>query len=254
MIGPQKTEPGFSLIEVVIALAILGILTAFAIVAIGSSAKDLQRQNIATQFKNSLERARFDSVRRRANECDSMSRVEITSGTSFTLLTDANQNGELEPDLETRTFDFGSRTDVVIVNGDLVFYPIVIRFNHRGHSSSGVCGDETAAHTPTVFCTKPCTFATADQSNSNLVFISRTGTPTLLHGGSALAAIGSPTIQSIDNSNQINPLLAVWDIAPVVSPTATPTPTPTPSPTVTPTPTPNPAPTATPTRWCLLGE
>jgi prepilin-type N-terminal cleavage/methylation domain-containing protein len=83
------TQHAFSLIEVVVALVILGILSAFAIIAIGRSRKDLERQNVAKEFKISLERARFDSVKRRASDCNNMSRVEITSATSFTLLTDS---------------------------------------------------------------------------------------------------------------------------------------------------------------------
>jgi prepilin-type N-terminal cleavage/methylation domain-containing protein len=45
---------GFSLIEVVIVLVIVAILATFAIMALGGSAENLDRKNIAKEFKVSL--------------------------------------------------------------------------------------------------------------------------------------------------------------------------------------------------------
>lgn len=279
MIDPEfESQYGFSLAELLVVVVILGVLAAFAIIALGNSTSSIERQNVAKQFKISLERARFDSVKRRADYCENMSRVEITSATSFTLLTDANQNGALEPDMETRTIKFSSQDIISIVADPPLTYPIVIRFDKRGNASSGACGAETAVNTPTIFCTMPCTAASANASNSNVVFVSRTGTVALMGGGSDAPAFTAPAIGSIDNSNQINPMLVVWDVptatantsptttvTPAPDPTAAPTPdataTPTPHPTATPSPdpsvTPTPSSSATPAptpRWCNLGE
>jgi prepilin-type N-terminal cleavage/methylation domain-containing protein len=83
---------GFSLIEVVIVLVIVAILATFAIMALGGSAENLERQNIAKEFKVALERARFDSVKRRPATCAEQARVEILSATQFAVITDQDQN------------------------------------------------------------------------------------------------------------------------------------------------------------------
>jgi len=249
-------EDGYSLIEIVVVLVIVAVMATFAILALGSSSQNLDRQNITKEFKVSLERARFDSIRRRASDCTDMGRVEITSATSFNIVTDINQNGTIDPE-DSRAVDFGARSLVQIVDDPAPTYPVVIRFDERGNASSGTCGAETAVDSPTVFCEVPCTADTANASNSNIVFVSPTGTAAMLTGGETIPTFSDPTTSSIDSSSQINPLLAVWDlitqatptpsVTPSVTPTASPTDTPTPTPTDTPTPTPSPTITVTPT-------
>ena len=274
------SQRGVSLIEILVVLSILSVLTTAAVLSLGSSTKSLKRQNVARGFKNSLERARFDSVKRRASECENKARVEITSPTSFTLLTDSNENGTIDPGEEAKTVNFDPRDDVSIVYDHAVTYPIVIRFDQRGTPSSGPCEAETDIDTPTIFCTMPCTAASADANNSNSIFVSKTGVVAFMEGNSKAPVFTAPTVTNLDITNQINRMLVVWDpppptpnvspgatpnptITPTPSPTATPsssptaTATPTPTPSVTPTPTQSPAaspsPTATP-RWCKLGE
>ena len=134
----NASESGKSIIEMMVVLAIAAILVTIAVAQLGSSGDNLERQNIAREFKVSLERARFDSVRRRAGECNNMARVTFTSSTSFTLLTDLNQNGVLEPTTETRTINFSNRSDVELVGASLT-YPIVVRFDQRGSATTSDC-------------------------------------------------------------------------------------------------------------------
>ena len=243
--------------------------------ALADSQAHLDRQKIARQFKNSLERARFDSVKRNVSNCEDMSRVEIKNATSFTLLIDQNKDGTLDPDNETRTVDFTHPNEVVIAYDLGQSFPITIRFDRRGNSFSGSCGAETAAITPTIFCSLPCTSASANEKNANVVYVSPTGTTAYLAGGATMPSLSAPSIVLLDNSSQINPGLAVWDLPTSILPTPTATtsatssptpngsegPTPTPSPTPTdsgsPAPTASPATSPTPTstpRYCLLGE
>ncbi|HKP69477.1 MAG TPA: type II secretion system protein [Pyrinomonadaceae bacterium] len=250
------SEDGYSLIEIVLVMVIMAIMTTFAILALGSSTQNLDRQNITKEFKVSLERARFDSVRRRASECTDMARVEITSATTYNIVTDVNQNGAIDSD-DYRPVDFGSRSLVQMVDDPVPTYPVIIRFDERGNASSGTCGAETPVDSPTVFCEIPCTADTATALNSNIVFVSPTGTAAMLTGGETIPTFADPTTTSVDSASQINPLLAVWDliveatptpsVTPSVSPTVPPTATPSPSPTDTPTPTPTPTVTVTPT-------
>lgn len=247
-----------------IVLVIFGIITTFAILALGSSSAIIERQTIAKEFKVALERARFDSVKRRPTGCADMSRVEITSATSFTYLTDTNRNGTLEPGSESQLVEFGDRSDVAIVFDPEPTYPVIIRFDQRGNTTSGACGSEVTAKTPTIFCQLPCTAATANESNSNGVYVSPTGTVAFLIGGEALPTFSPPTVTNVATNSGINDELAVWTGTPptpnpsatpsgTVSPTPTPTLpplptiTPIPLPSVTPIETPTPIPTATPT-------
>jgi len=179
-----KSQGGYSLIEILIVLAVVAIVVTFAVALFGASAKNLERQNIARQFKVSLERARFDSVKRRASNCADRARVEVTSPTSFNLITDSDQNGTIDVATETRTIEYGSRSNVAIV--DNAFQAFTIRFDERGRATSGPCTAETAVNTPTIFCNLPCTVATANAENSNVIFVSPTGTAAFLPGGSTI--------------------------------------------------------------------
>ena len=262
-----SSASGFSLIELFIVLLVIGIIVTLAVLALGSSSSNLARQNVSREFKVALERARYDSVKRRPDTCDQMSRVEITSPTSFRLLTDTNRNGSIDTASETSLYEFAGRSSTEIV-GDGIVYPITIRFDGRGNTSSGPCSAPTATYSATTFCELPCTAATATAQNATVVYVSPTGTTTMLLGGETIPSFGEPTVTSITPSLYINPLLSVWNAVtatptpgptptptpdlPTPTPTITPTPTPTPTPDplATPTPTPTPAATATPLPYC----
>ena len=256
-------ESGKSIMEMLIVLAIAAVLVTVAIAQLGNSTENLDRQNIAREFKVALERARFDSVKRRPEACEDMSRVVITSATRFELITDLNQNGTLEPASETRTTTFGTRGNVNIVGEDIAF-PTTIRFDRRGNATSGDCGALVDVVQEAIFCNTPCTAASANSDNSNIVFVSRTGTAAMLPGGTTLPDFDDPDVTEIEATTQVNPLVAVWDPvegepSPSPSPSGTPIPTPTPTPTPIPTPSPTGTPAGTPTPTptpvaCLRNE
>lgn len=268
-----RNQSGKSIMELMIVLTVVIILVTIAVAQFGTAGTNLDRQNIAREFKVSLERARFDSVKRRATNCDDMSRVVITSASSFTLLTDMNQNSTIETASESRVVDFDDRSDVRIV-GQNTDFPVTIRFDHRGNVSTGPCSAPLNEAEKVVFCNTPCTMATAGPANSNIIFVSPTGTATMAYGGSSLPTFSDPVVTNVDVNSAVNPLLAVWDPdnvnaapSPTIDPAtptpdpatptpdpATPTPTPLPDPSVTPVPsTPTPTPTATPLA-CLYDQ
>src|SRR5688572_17257615 len=117
-----ESQNGYSMIEILVVIAVVIVIAAIAVLALGSSPQKVERQNIAKEFKVSLERARYDSVRRRADGCSDMARIEITSASAFNIFTDVNQNGSISSD-ETRTVDFGSRSRVRIVDDPLPVFP-----------------------------------------------------------------------------------------------------------------------------------
>src|SRR5688500_17905985 len=140
---PNEPNPqgGFSLIEVLFVLVIIGVITAFALLTFGSSKVDLHRQAVAREFKIYLERARFDSVKRRAEDPNRANLI-LNSATSFTAQLDFNEDGTLQPS-ETRTVDFTQRSSTQILVTDTFNYPVTISFDRRGHATTvDSLGDE----------------------------------------------------------------------------------------------------------------
>jgi prepilin-type N-terminal cleavage/methylation domain-containing protein len=269
----SNRQSGYTLSEILIVLVVLGIVLTFAVAQFGKSSENFGRQNIAREFKVSLERARFDSVKRHANVCSDMSSVTIDSSTSFSVSVDLNQNGHLDLPAETRTITFDTRGDVNLI-GNGVTLPVTIRFDERGRAFTRPDCDPLSIPTSTVplffFCSGTCTAATVNSQNANAIYVSPTGTVALMTGDSTIPTFADPTVTSVGTTDGIDDRLTVWTGTPTTptpfptpsqaTPTplpgasATPTPSPTPTPSGTPTPTPTPAPTPTPIRSCNYNE
>src|SRR5947209_8732048 len=85
-------EAGASLMELLVVLSIATVVTTFSVGLFGRSKENFDRQNAARQFKNMLERARFDAVKRRAG-AGQFSNLKVLSPTSYSYTVDLNQNG-----------------------------------------------------------------------------------------------------------------------------------------------------------------
>src|SRR6476646_10555276 len=159
MNGFRDSQRGASLIEILVVLVLIGILSAFAIARFGGARDNFDRRNIAREFKVSLERARFDSIKRHATVCTDMSGVTVNT-TSFSLMTDMNQDGTLDA-TESRQITIAGRSDVTIVpNG--VTLPFSVRFDERGRAYINDCsaGSTPSADIPLrYFCNGACTTA-----------------------------------------------------------------------------------------------
>ena len=107
-------QSGKSLIEMLIVLAVMAILVTFAIARLGRAPDNFRRQNITREFKVNLERARFDSVKRRPESYSNMAKVIVNGATSFSVALDLNQNGTIET-TEIRLINFSRLGDVRIV-------------------------------------------------------------------------------------------------------------------------------------------
>ena len=220
-----------SLIEVVIILVIIAVLTTFALVQVGQSNTQLERQNIARKLKVLLERARFDSVKRRVEDLDEMSHIVINNETSFSAMMDFNQNGELDI-AEIQQVNFGGIGNIKIVGNNLL-YPITISFDRRGRVTA--TDKNGASITPRFIVCNNCTPATADNANANIISISSTGTINMISGGDVLPTFLSPNVSTVNSSSGINDWVTVSDDTSAF-PINTPTPSLTPTPSVTPTP------------------
>ncbi|CAN5398797.1 hypothetical protein BH10ACI1_BH10ACI1_07640 [soil metagenome] len=238
------SQNGKSIIELVIILVVVTIIVTIAITNTNRAQTNLQRQNFAREFKINLERARFDSVKRRPTTIDQMAQIIITSNTSYRVLTDLNQDGVLTLS-DAKTISISSSSGVKILGTNLV-YPITIRFDWRGQVALLNGNDDEV--TPTfAFCEGSCTLATVNATNANIITISPTGTISMLSGNQSQPTIGAPNVSSVNTSSNINPWVTIFQNSNSETPTPTPNQNPTPTPTPTATPTPNQNPTPTPT-------
>lgn len=198
-----KQESGFTVIEILIVLAIIGILVTFALINFDRSQTVLRRQNIALELKTYLERAKFDSVKRRAT-APNLSEVTINSATSYTVRTDLDQNGTLEPG-ETRTLNFAQGSPAQFISS----FPTTIAFDHRGYVQ--VDGNSVGTVTKLTLCSKNCTATGAEDNadTSTFVAVSPTGTVFTAPGGTALVNPSNPTIGTVNSNQGVNPMVQV---------------------------------------------
>lgn len=264
-LNPQS---GASVTEVLIVLVTAGLLLAVAVSQFGKSSSKFQRHNITHELKVAFERARFDSVKRRASVKSDMSKVVINSSSKFTVYVDMNQDGVLDTSTENRVVDFAGYTDARFAG--YMVYPVTVEFDQFGHAYATDGSDPPVTINPKfLICDSGCTkhsysgeyiIEGADASNSDSISISQSGTVAVIGGGESLPSLTDPNLNTNANttanvrgqtSNVNITNLFVYNSASGTSPTAvTPTPTPTATPVnATPTPTPEPtvAPTPTPT-------
>lgn len=198
----QNDTNGFSIIELLIIITVMGILVVIAVIQVGSASVDFDRQKIAKQLKVYLEKAKFDSVKRSPRTLNEMSNVTITSPTSFSVQTDLNMNGTLE------AFEIQqANLDEIRIKDTGWNFPLIVRFDKNGHTIATdslnnlispnfeICEDSCSAHTSTA-------------ENANVISVSPTGTVILLKGGDALPTYTSPTVTSVTPTSDVDPMVS----------------------------------------------
>lgn len=187
-------ESGVTVTEVLVVIVIIAVIAGFALMQRGAANEQLTRQNVAQQLKTAFERARFDSVKRRAVASNELALVTVTP-TSFTLRTYSNDaNGvsvsrdqvtDLPPGIVIAHFD----NSVTLTSQD-------VTFDMRGETP-------TSPLPQFLVCNVSC--GSADSTNSNIVIVTATGTVNLLAGGSTLPTFGVPTVTNVNTNTGINP-------------------------------------------------
>lgn len=197
----QNRQKGFSLLEMLIVLTLIVVVATLAIANFGRANLQVQRQNIARQLKIYLDRARFDSVKRNAETFDEMSKLIIHSPTSFSSVLDLNHNGKIEGS-EINLTNISAASGVKILGTSLVF-PVTITFDHRGQARA--VNGLNAEITPTfVICGQNCTLANADQTNSNTLSVSPTGTVALVEPSKTFFGLPTPKVTPVAVGSKIN--------------------------------------------------
>jgi Tfp pilus assembly protein FimT len=199
-----NAQSGKTLIELIIVLVIVMLVVTFAIYQSGTSKAEFNRQNLAREFKNYLERARFDSVKRRPTLDTDKAQIVINSATSYTVKLDLDQNGAINT-TDTRAISWASG-NVKFVGSNLV-YPVTISFDQRGKITitNGVASTSTS---DSFTICQSCTIGTANTTNANTISISPSGTVAMLSGAQTLSTAQNPTVTS-DNSMIYNPMVKV---------------------------------------------
>ena len=117
--GKRTRDSGVGMIELVIVMAIVGIVSTVALFQIKSSRSALRVQNSVRQLASYMEKARVDAVRRHGT-----STVSFSDTRTYSVTMDFNNSGTTS----TRTFTF--LDDVRIASSDLPN----VTFNWRGRT------------------------------------------------------------------------------------------------------------------------
>ena len=189
-----NSQSGISIIEILVVLTVLVILTTVAILQLGRAKTDLQRQRIAREFKVYLERARFDSVKRRAANAADMAKITLTSPSSFTAAIDFDGNGTLNAS-ETRQVDFAQRSNTQILVSDTLNYPVTISFNQRGQITALDALNNVVSPVFTI-CSNNCSDTSQNNKELSVISVSTTGTVAVLKNGQNLSALPTPVVTS----------------------------------------------------------
>jgi len=122
-----KDTRGFSVLELLIVVAMIAVISGFALLQITRSHQHMKRANAAQQFAAHLEKARLDSLRRHPTTSAQMGQVSIINARFYSFAIDSSGDGSLEaPQVITLPTD----TDFQF-NGP---FPRTIYFNWRGRA------------------------------------------------------------------------------------------------------------------------
>src|SRR6266545_160160 len=123
-----RIAAGFSVFELLIVVAMISVLTGFALIQITRARQVMTRANAARQLSAFLEKARVDSVRRRpTTDAAQMAQVSLLDATSYSVRIDLNGDGTLDAAQVIR----------LPADANLQFdlpYPRTIYFNWRGRT------------------------------------------------------------------------------------------------------------------------
>lgn len=95
----QSGERGISIAELLIVVAMIGVVTAFAVMQIAGAQRSMRLTNSAREFMGWLERARHDSLRRHPMSREEMASISIASANTYIIRIDRNGDGALDPPL-----------------------------------------------------------------------------------------------------------------------------------------------------------
>ena len=227
-IKKPMAQSGFSMMQLLITVAVVGIVSGLAVVGITSARQRIRLTNSSRLLASYVEKARVDSVRRHPTDPNLMAGIEVLNTTTYRVKMDFDGDGFVE------TKDFNLDEGVVFATD-----PIALVFDWRGR----------LVDLPLTEIKVSIAMQWGDDPNDQrVVDVTRSGDVTI---------DSDVYLDDVPNVNvNVNGLTGIDGGSTTNgnnNPTPTPTPegenspTPTPSPEVSPSPTPTPSPSPTPT-------
>jgi type II secretory pathway pseudopilin PulG len=118
---------GVSALELLIVIAMISVVTGFALMQVVEARQDITRENAAQQMAAYLEKARLDSVRRHPSVAAEMAQVSILNATFYSVTFDGDGDGTLDA---PKVFSMPAESNLQF-NAP---YPRTIYFNWRGRT------------------------------------------------------------------------------------------------------------------------
>jgi type II secretory pathway pseudopilin PulG len=151
---PARNQAGFSVIDILIVVAIVGVVASFSLVQTARARKNMTRANEARKFAAYLEKCRLDSIRRRATTTAQMARVTIINASSYSVLMDSDGDGVVDANVVNlpidsnltfnapfpRTIYFNWRGRAVDINGNVTASSVVSMRNTYGTNTVNITG------------------------------------------------------------------------------------------------------------------
>lgn len=197
--GGFRDQTGATLVEMLVVVVVIAVVFAAALVQFQAPRAQFSRQNVSRGLKVALERARFDSVKRRADVQTAQARVVISS-TSYKLGLDKDKDGTVETS-EMVTTSFSGQN--ISITGSGMTLPVTVYYNQRGEVMA-VDGVGTAVTPIFRVCLGDC--STPTNANSDLIIVTPTGTVNLLSGSSSAPSFAAPTVTSVSSDTDVEPL------------------------------------------------
>ena len=131
-------ERGFSVVQLLIVFAIMATVTTMAVIGISGSREYARLQNSAQLLGTYLEKARIDSIRRRAQDAAQMASVTAISESTYRVFLDFSGDGTLNTD----DLDTNPDRRVVALESNVTFATasvgLSVSFNWRGRTADDV--------------------------------------------------------------------------------------------------------------------
>lgn len=208
-------ERGYSLAEMMVVLVIMGVIMVIPAMMISSAKVDFSRQTFVRELKSSLERARFDSIKRKPQNKEAMAKV-VLSPSSYQLVTFKNSTGAVDSTgvaqsqkVETKSIKAADGSVLAhTASGIGSAFPVTIAFDERGEVVATDSNNNVISNVAFVICEANC--GTPTSENSTLLMVSPTGTVALLTGGSDLNTYIAPAAAaSVSQGSGINKLVTI---------------------------------------------
>ena len=118
---------GFSVIELLLVLAMILVIVGFAVVSLVRGNRSTYRTSTAVEIAGYLQKARADSMRRSAKDLNQMAQVKIFNRRFYSIAIDADADGNLDVPLVKSL----PEQDDVQINGP---FPKTYIFNWQGQT------------------------------------------------------------------------------------------------------------------------